>query len=240
MTSETREALDLLSVSDAVDVRLLKVMAFGENAANVHPFTLRNRSSYHRTDWAARAQWEAHSHSWELPPSDDQPRARWRIKLNGQLHRAQNVEIGESFEQPGMALMVRSFDSDVDLAPTDFLFSTLCASFRSVRHIFALRPTRTRSFSWENFRLLDSVKIDGRAHYTHCAPYRFPFRDTLHLKYLFSTLLHISDRSIPHFYAATIIRRTLTSGQYFLVVSLLLYQSVVYRVVICNIDCCIS
>jgi hypothetical protein len=146
MTSETREALDLFAVSHAIDVRLLKVMAFGENAANIHPFTLRNRSSYHRTDWAAKAEWEAHSHSWELPPSDGQPRARWRIKLNGQLHRDLTIKMSESFEQPGMALMVRSFDSDEDLALTDFLFSTLCASFRSIRQIFTLRPTRTRSF----------------------------------------------------------------------------------------------
>jgi hypothetical protein len=101
MTSETREALDLLSVSDAIDVRLLKVLAFGENAANVHP--LRNR--YNRTDWAGKAQWEAHSRSWELPPSEGQSRARWRIKLNGQLHRDQNVRMEESFERPGMALM---------------------------------------------------------------------------------------------------------------------------------------
>ena len=110
MTSETREALDLFAVSDVIDVRLLKVMAFGENAANAHPFTLRNRSSYHRTDWAAKAQWQCDSHSWELPPSDGQPRARWRIKLNGQLHRDHTVKMGESFEQSGMALMVRSVD----------------------------------------------------------------------------------------------------------------------------------
>jgi len=105
LTSETREALDLFAVSHAIDVRLLKVMAFGENAANVQPFTLRNRSSYHRTDWAAIAQWQAGAHSWELPPSDEQSRVRWRIKLNGQLRRDQRVKMSESFEQPGMALM---------------------------------------------------------------------------------------------------------------------------------------
>ncbi len=110
MTSETREALDLLAVSHAIDVRLLKVLAFGENAANIHPFTLRNRSSYHRTDWAARAQWEANARAWELPPSDEHSRARWRIKLNGMLHRDQSVKMSESFEEPGTALMVRSFD----------------------------------------------------------------------------------------------------------------------------------
>ena len=110
MTSETREALDLFAVSHVIDVRLLKVLAFGENAANIHPFTLRNRSSYHRTDWAAKAQWEVPSHhAWELPPSDEHPRNRWRIKLNGHLYRDQTVKMSESFEQPGMTLMVRSF-----------------------------------------------------------------------------------------------------------------------------------
>lgn len=112
MTCESREALDLLGVSHAIDIRLLKVLAFGDNAANIHPFTLRNRSSYHRTDWAANAQWEANAHSWELPPDDVHPRARWRIKLNGKLHRIPNVEISESYDQTGISLMVRCFDSD--------------------------------------------------------------------------------------------------------------------------------
>ncbi|KAI9454405.1 hypothetical protein BJY52DRAFT_1417892 [Lactarius psammicola] len=104
MTSESREALDLFAVSRAIDVRLLKALTFGENAGNIHPFTLRNRSSYHHTAWAARAQWEPNT-IWELPPSDEHPRARWRIKLNGFLHRDQTVEIIESFKQPGVALM---------------------------------------------------------------------------------------------------------------------------------------
>ena len=82
MTSETREALDLFAVSHVIDVRLLKVLDFEENAANIHPFTLRNRSSYHRTDCAAKAQWEAPSHhAWELPPSDEQPRAPGALNL---------------------------------------------------------------------------------------------------------------------------------------------------------------
>ena len=51
MTSEIREGVHLFAVSDAIDVRLLKVVAFGENAADVGPFTLRNRSSYYRVDW---------------------------------------------------------------------------------------------------------------------------------------------------------------------------------------------
>ena len=110
MTSETREALDLFAVSHVIDVRLLKVLAFGQNAANIHPFILRNRSSYHRTDCDAKTQWEAPSHhAWELSPSDEQPRARWRIKLNGHLYRDQTVKMSERFEQPCMTLMVCIF-----------------------------------------------------------------------------------------------------------------------------------
>lgn len=105
MTCESREALDLLGVSHAIDVRLLKVLVFGDSPATIQPFTLRDRSSFHRTDWAAKAQWEANAYPWELPPNDQHPRARWRMKLNGNLHRVPNVEITESNDQPGMPLM---------------------------------------------------------------------------------------------------------------------------------------
>ncbi|KAI9435636.1 hypothetical protein BJY52DRAFT_1331241 [Lactarius psammicola] len=101
MTSESREALDKLAVSHAIDVRLLKVRASGQNAANIDPFTLNNRSLYRRTDWAARAQWEANAHC--EPPSDGL--THWSIKLNGMLHRDQNVSMIESSEEPHMALM---------------------------------------------------------------------------------------------------------------------------------------
>ncbi|KAH9052925.1 hypothetical protein EDB83DRAFT_1179369 [Lactarius deliciosus] len=178
MTSESHQALELLAVSHAIDVRLLKALVFGD-VAKIHPFTLRNRSSYHRTDWAARAQWEANSRAWEVPSSDEHPQVRWRIKLNGTLHRERNVEITESFEQRSTALMVRSFDLDEDL-PTDFLFSTLFASSHSVRQIFALRTTLTRSFSWQNFRSPDSAKIGGLRVYT-CTHSRFA---TLHFRTL--------------------------------------------------------
>lgn len=104
MTSESHQALELLAVSHAIDVRLLKALVFGD-VAKIHPFTLRNRSSYHRIDWAARAHWEANSRAWEVPSSDEHPQVRWRIKLNGTLHREPKVEITESFEQRGTALM---------------------------------------------------------------------------------------------------------------------------------------
>ncbi|KAI0254970.1 hypothetical protein BJV78DRAFT_1180287 [Lactifluus subvellereus] len=55
MTSENREALDLVAVPDVIDVRLFKVMGFGEKGKVIQPFSLMNRSSYHRTDLAAEA-----------------------------------------------------------------------------------------------------------------------------------------------------------------------------------------
>ncbi|KAH9025329.1 hypothetical protein EDB84DRAFT_401820 [Lactarius hengduanensis] len=123
MTSESHQALDLLAVSNAIDVRLLKVMAFGENAANIDPFTLRKRYSFHhRTDWAAKAQWEANAPPRELPTDDEHPRARWRIKFNGMFHRDQSVKMSESFEQPGMALMY--FVCLFPFRSTDFLPGT--------------------------------------------------------------------------------------------------------------------
>ncbi len=176
MTSEGRQELDLFSVSDAIDIRLLKAMTFGENAGNIHPFTLKNRSSYHRTEWAAKALWEIDADAWELAPSDQYPRPRWRIKLNGELHRDQKVPMGESFEQKGMALTVRSFISTQMriFAWADLSFSTLCASSRSVRNNLILRPTQRENSSWANFRSPDSVKISG----LHCAPHKFSYCDT--------------------------------------------------------------
>ncbi|KAI9439546.1 hypothetical protein H4582DRAFT_1535517 [Lactarius indigo] len=105
MTCESREALDLLAISYAIDVRLLKVLAIGNNATSISPLTLRRPFSCHRTDWAAIAQWEANSHCSELPPSDEHPKTRWRVELNGMLHRNESVQITESFEQQGKALM---------------------------------------------------------------------------------------------------------------------------------------
>jgi len=123
MTSETREALDLVAVSHAIDVRLLRVWGFGESAANITALALaRHPPSGHRTEWAASAQWEVDTQTWGLPPSDKYPHTRWRIELSGKLHRGQGVLMSESFEQSGMALMVRiqvSTDSHEDLLPTD-------------------------------------------------------------------------------------------------------------------------
>lgn len=99
MRCRDREALDLLAVSHVIDVRLLKVLAFGKNAASASPpFTLRDRTSYHITNWVATALWNVDDHAaWE--------NGRWRIRLSGRLVRDAGAEISHSFAEPGMALM---------------------------------------------------------------------------------------------------------------------------------------
>lgn len=100
MRCQYREALDLFAVPHVIDVRLLKVLAFGKNAALASPpFTLRDRNSYHITKWVATALWNVDSHAtWE--------NGRWRIRLSGRLIRDAGAEISHSFAEPGMALMV--------------------------------------------------------------------------------------------------------------------------------------
>jgi len=110
LTSENRVALDLLAVSHVINVQLHKVMAFGEQAATVRPLSLRNRTSYHRSDLVANAHWQRDGHTQELPLDDAHPRSRWRVKLDGNLHRETNIELTPSFEEPGMTLMVRTID----------------------------------------------------------------------------------------------------------------------------------
>ncbi|KAI0258408.1 hypothetical protein BC834DRAFT_975189 [Gloeopeniophorella convolvens] len=105
LTSESRQALDLVAVSHAIDVRLLKVVAFGGGAA-IRPLTLLNRSSYHRTDWVAReAHWDPEGPVRELPPDEHHPRPRFRVRLSGSLHCDPRIQMEPSFEHQGTALM---------------------------------------------------------------------------------------------------------------------------------------
>ncbi len=95
MTCENRGALNLFAVSHVIDVRLLKVLVFGKNAAAaIPPFAMANRKSYHITKWVAKAQWDVDGQAKGLPLSNEHRRPRWRIKLNA---------------EPGIALMVRGF-----------------------------------------------------------------------------------------------------------------------------------
>jgi hypothetical protein len=106
LTSERREALDLFTMPNGIDVRLEKVLAFGEQVTAAH-LGLGDRRSFHRTDLAARAHWQLNGRVRELLPDEGHPRPRWNVELDGSLHRETKVELSPSFEEPGMALVVR-------------------------------------------------------------------------------------------------------------------------------------
>jgi hypothetical protein len=97
-------------VSHVIDVRLQKVVAFGDRAGAVRPLSLKDRDSYQRVELAAKANWELDDHTKELPPDERHRSPRWRIKLNGSLQINRSIELSPSYEEPGvsMAVMVRS------------------------------------------------------------------------------------------------------------------------------------
>lgn len=108
MTCVNRQALELFAVSDVINVRLLQVLAFGKKAATTSPpFTLKNRESYHITKWVAKAHWHTDSENKELPADSENRACRWRTELNGEFRKEPCAEIGHSFAEPGMAVMVR-------------------------------------------------------------------------------------------------------------------------------------
>jgi hypothetical protein len=147
---ENREAFDLVAAAHVVDVRLFKVMAFGENARVNCPFTLRDRNSYHRTDLVAEARWDLDvpTQPKELPADEAHPRSRWCIRINGEFRRKQGVEMCASFDNPLATWVIKvcSFNLVRDLAPTDVFHSTLRASTQSVRHSSDLQVTRESHF----------------------------------------------------------------------------------------------
>ncbi|KAI0255034.1 hypothetical protein BJV78DRAFT_1359024 [Lactifluus subvellereus] len=104
MTSENREALDLVAVPDVIDVRLFKVMGFGERGKVIQPLSLMNRTQYHRADLAAEATWELDGYPEELPTSRRHPRPRWRIGFNGNLRRKTTVGFVPSFESENLVI----------------------------------------------------------------------------------------------------------------------------------------
>ncbi len=112
MTSESRDALELVSVSHIINVRLLQVLVFGgKPASSKPPFDLKNRKSYHMTKWVAKANWFTNhvEDSEELPPDPEHPTSRWHTKLEGELCREPDAEISYSFAAPGLAIKVRGF-----------------------------------------------------------------------------------------------------------------------------------
>ena len=127
LTSENYEALDLFSVSHVIDIRLDKVMDFGDRAGIVRPLNHNNRHEFHRVELAATANWERDGDIKALPPDGQHRRPRWRVKLNGALQRIHGVELKPSYEEPGvtMANVVRKINLCKDLGWIDIPSSTL-------------------------------------------------------------------------------------------------------------------
>ncbi|KAI0067288.1 hypothetical protein BV25DRAFT_1089804 [Artomyces pyxidatus] len=105
LTSSSMAALDLLATSQAIDVRLWKIVAFGSDTEKISPLTLMNRKSYHRRNCAATARWHTDGNALSLPSDDKHPDPRWSVRLHGYLHWDDNIDMSQSFEMPDMAVM---------------------------------------------------------------------------------------------------------------------------------------
>ena len=66
--------------------------------------------AFHWSDLATKAHWQHDGNTRELPLDDGHPRPHWHIKLDGNLQQETNIEVTPSFEEPGMALVVRMID----------------------------------------------------------------------------------------------------------------------------------
>ncbi|KAF8485988.1 hypothetical protein DFH94DRAFT_163201 [Russula ochroleuca] len=110
LTSENHEALDLFSPSHVIDVRLHKVVAFGDRAGAVRPLSLKDHDAFHRVELVAKAKWELpDTQAKELPPNGQHRRPRWRVKINGTLQRNPDVELCPSYEEPGVSMAIVYF-----------------------------------------------------------------------------------------------------------------------------------
>jgi len=94
MTSEHREALDMLGISHVIDVRLLKVTASG-----TQQIFILSRRSFSEMACSSDVRPGLQVLSGKPPGlsvnflSDEHSRTRWSIKFNGKLLRDQNVAI---------------------------------------------------------------------------------------------------------------------------------------------------
>ena len=121
-------------------------MAFGDRAGAARPLNLRDRGAFHRAELAAEADWEVDGHVKELPTNETNRRPRWRIKLKGVLRKMPEVELTPSYEESGMAIVVRNVKLDGDAGWTDVPHSTLWACSRSVRRrTSTLQTSQTES-----------------------------------------------------------------------------------------------
>jgi hypothetical protein len=162
------------STSHVIDVRLQKVVAFGDRAGAVRPLSLKNRDEFHRAEWAAKANWDRDIQTKELPPDGQHRRPRWRVKLNGTFQRDPKVELCPSYEEPGvsMAIMVCNLlNLCGDPGSTDVPHSTLWASFHFARPSFTLIESRTKSLLWARF-----ISRSRKKHPRHLLLENFPHR----------------------------------------------------------------
>jgi hypothetical protein len=107
-TSEDDRVIDLVS-GPSINVQLCQVMAFGKDIKIKSGFSIRDLSSFDSTEWPAKAQWEIRSHSRQLPLTKEYPRRRWCVKIKGQLHQNEGIELTRTIRLPNYSLVVRSF-----------------------------------------------------------------------------------------------------------------------------------
>ncbi|KAA1477193.1 hypothetical protein DENSPDRAFT_575159 [Dentipellis sp. KUC8613] len=103
LTTSDRYAVDLLATSQTIDVRLIKTMAFGENAHDVTPKT---GSKYKKDECVGIARWVVEN-TVQLPS----PRRRdgvelWQVRLRGSLPTQEDSQASPaSFEFQHMSMM---------------------------------------------------------------------------------------------------------------------------------------
>jgi hypothetical protein len=147
------EAIDLVAVPQVIDVRLRRVIAFGQDGVN-RLFTVAGLTTLRRTDWVAKAQWELEGQPTHLPPDEEHARSHWCIKFKGELHQDNKFELTKSLRKEDHAVMVRSFDLGRWSCTADWRLchSILCVSSHSGHQSFALQAAGKRNFSWAKSR----------------------------------------------------------------------------------------
>ncbi|KAI0319526.1 hypothetical protein OF83DRAFT_777954 [Amylostereum chailletii] len=142
MTSTNLSALDLLSASHAIDIKLFRVHAYGKDTTTVAPTKLRNRSSYHiRKHIASACHWRLETTQRRLlPPDADTLQKNWRSVMNAEIQPFKNEEI-----TPGWAVPHGASEPDVELRYEVHLYPFKVEGFQPVlppdRVVLAARLT---------------------------------------------------------------------------------------------------
>ncbi|KAA1477187.1 hypothetical protein DENSPDRAFT_884881 [Dentipellis sp. KUC8613] len=119
LTTSDRSAVDLLATSQTIDVRLIRTMAFGENAHDVAPKTA---SKYKKDQCVGVARWAVEDTVQQLPPRRSDGVKPWQVRLRGSLPTQEDSQASPaSFEFRDMSMMytVRLYPFKAkDFAPT--------------------------------------------------------------------------------------------------------------------------